>query len=45
LQTARARLAAKLAKRPACHPEIPVTSAVDGAGIPELRQVLAAFAT
>ena len=43
LQAMRAKLGAKLARRPACHPEIPVTSAVDGAGIPELRQVLAAF--
>ena len=40
----RGRLATKLGKRPACHPEIPVTSAVDGAGIADLRQALAAFA-
>ncbi|HEY1382631.1 MAG TPA: ribosome biogenesis GTP-binding protein YihA/YsxC [Dongiaceae bacterium] len=40
----RARLAGRLGKRPACHPDIPVTSAVDGAGIADLRQALAAFA-
>jgi GTP-binding protein len=44
LGTMRGRLAAKLGKRPACHPEIPVTSAEDGTGIAELRQALAAFA-
>jgi GTP-binding protein len=44
LQAMRAKLGGKLARRPACHPEIPVTSAVDGAGIAELRQALAAFA-
>ncbi|HEY3147565.1 MAG TPA: ribosome biogenesis GTP-binding protein YihA/YsxC [Dongiaceae bacterium] len=44
LQKMRGRLTAKLGKRPACHPEIPVTSAADGIGIAELRQALAAFA-
>jgi GTP-binding protein len=44
LQAMCGKLAAKLGKRPACHPEIPVTSAVDGAGVAELRQALAAFA-
>jgi GTP-binding protein len=44
LDKMRGRLAAKLGKRPACHPEIPVTSAEDGTGIAELRQALAAFA-
>jgi GTP-binding protein len=36
-----AALKAMLAKRPASHPEIPATSAVTGAGIPELRAELA----
>ena len=40
----QAKLKAKLARRPACHPEIPVTSAAKGTGIAELRQALAAFA-
>jgi GTP-binding protein len=44
LQKMQSRLAGKLGKRPACHPEIPVTSAADGTGIAELRQALAAFA-
>ncbi len=44
LQAMRSRLATKLAKRPACHPEIPVTSAAESTGIGELRQALAAFA-
>jgi GTP-binding protein len=44
LQAMQGRLAARLGKRPACHPEIPITSAVEGAGIAELRQALAAFA-
>ena len=43
LQKMRAKLADKVKKRPACHPEIPMTSATDGAGIAELRQALAAF--
>ena len=45
LEKMRASLAAQVRKRPACHPEIPATSAEDGAGIAELRQALAAFAT
>ncbi len=44
LQAMRTKLGAKLARRPACHPDIPVTSAVDGVGVAELRQALAAFA-
>jgi GTP-binding protein len=44
LQAMRGKLSARLGKRPACHPEIAVTSAVEGAGIAELRQALAAFA-
>ena len=44
LEKMRAKLAAQVRKRPACHPEIPATSAEDGAGIAELRQALAAFA-
>jgi len=44
LERMRSRLATRLGKRPACHPEIPVTSAEDGTGIAELRQALAAFA-
>jgi GTP-binding protein len=44
LRTMHGKLSARLAKRPACHPEIPVTSAVAGAGIAELREALAAFA-
>jgi GTP-binding protein len=40
----RGRLAATLGKRPACHPDILVTSAVDGTGIADLRQELASFA-
>ena len=44
LQAMQGKLAARLGKRPACHPEIAVTSAVEGAGIAELRQALAAFA-
>ena len=41
----RAKLIAELGRRPACHPEIPATSAADGIGIDALRQALAAFAT
>ena len=44
LAAMKAKLATQLARRPACHPEIPVTSAADGAGIAALRQALAAFA-
>jgi len=36
--------AAALAKRPAAHPEVAVTSAATGAGMPELRAALAALA-
>lgn len=45
LEKMRARLAAQVRKRPACHPEIPATSADAGTGIAELRQALAAFAS
>jgi GTP-binding protein len=44
LAAMQAKLAAILRRRPACHPEIPITSAAKGTGIPELRQALAAFA-
>ena len=44
LEKMRGRLAGKLGKRPACHPDIPVTSAEDATGVAELRQALAAFA-
>jgi GTP-binding protein len=44
LEKMRAKLAAQVRKRPACHPEIPATSAENGTGIAELRQALAAFA-
>jgi GTP-binding protein len=44
LEKMRAKLSTQVRKRPACHPEIPATSAEDGAGIAELRQALAAFA-
>jgi GTP-binding protein len=37
-------LAARLRKRPAAHPQIIATSAASGAGVPELRAALAAFA-
>jgi GTP-binding protein len=40
----QAKLLAALRRRPACHPEIPVTSAVKGTGLALLRQELAAFA-
>ena len=43
LEKMRAKLAAQVPKRPACHPEIPATSADAGTGIAELRQALAAF--
>ena len=39
-----ARTTAALAKRPAAHPEITVTSAETGAGVPELRAAVAALA-
>jgi GTP-binding protein len=44
VETMRAKLAAKVARRPACHPEIIVTSAHDGIGIGELRDSLAEIA-
>ncbi len=44
LAAMQAKLGAILRRRPACHPEIPITSAAKGTGIPELRQALAAFA-
>lgn len=45
LAAMQAKLSATLSRRPACHPEIPLTSAVKGTGIAELREALAAFAT
>jgi len=44
LTAMQAELAAILRRRPACHPEIPITSSAKGTGIAELRQALAAFA-
>ena len=44
LERTVAGLAAALRRRPAAHPEIVVTSATEGVGIPELRAALAAFA-
>jgi len=44
LAAMQAKLAATLRRRPACHPEIPITSSAKGTGIAELRQALAAFA-
>ncbi len=40
----KASLTRQLARRPACHPEIAVTSAAAGTGLAELRDALAAFA-
>jgi GTP-binding protein len=40
-----ASLAAELAKHPAAHPEVAVTSAQSGEGIPELRAAIAALAS
>jgi GTP-binding protein len=40
----RASLSAELARRPAAHPELAITSAREGLGIPELRAALAALA-
>ena len=37
-------MAGEIAKRPAAHPEIMITSSESGQGIPELRAALAAFA-
>ena len=42
LETARARLAIQLERRPAAHPEIIVTSSREGTGIDRLRAELAA---
>ncbi len=44
LAAMQAKLGAILRRRPACHPEIPITSSAKGTGIAELRQALAAFA-
>ncbi|HEX7007460.1 MAG TPA: ribosome biogenesis GTP-binding protein YihA/YsxC [Alphaproteobacteria bacterium] len=44
LEALRGALAPELARHVACHPEIIATSAVTGAGIPELRAALAALA-
>jgi GTP-binding protein len=44
LERNRERFAAVIAKRPAAHPTIAVTSAADGAGIEALREELAALA-
>lgn len=44
LEARRASLAAEVARHPAGHPEIQVTSAETGAGIPELRAALASLA-
>jgi len=40
----RDTIAAELAKRPAAHPEIALTSAREGTGMPELRAVMAGLA-
>lgn len=44
LAAVRAAIEAELAKHPAGHPEVLATSALTGAGIPELRATLAALA-
>jgi GTP-binding protein len=44
LATVEAKVAAELAKRPAAFPQLIVTSARTGAGIPELRAAIAALA-
>jgi GTP-binding protein len=44
LEAAKAKVAAMLAKQPAAYPEILVTSARTGLGIPELRAAVAALA-
>jgi len=44
LEALRAALKPELARHIACHPDIIATSAVTGAGIPELRAALAALA-
>ena len=43
LEKTRAKLAAQVRKRPACHPEIRRPAPDAGTGIAELRQALAAF--
>jgi len=43
VEAVRAAVGASLAKRPAAHPEIAVTSSETGAGIPELRAAIAAL--
>ncbi len=43
VEAVRAAVALALAKRPAAHPEIAVTSSETGAGIPELRAAIAAL--
>jgi GTP-binding protein len=44
LAAVEANVAAELAKRPAAHPQLIVTSARNGTGIPELRAAIAALA-
>jgi len=44
LERVRAAVAGAIARRPAAHPEIAVTSSREGTGIPELRAALAALA-
>jgi GTP-binding protein len=44
VEAMRQKLAVQVSKRPACHPEILVTSAHDGIGIGELRDQLAEIA-
>jgi GTP-binding protein len=45
VKAAFAAVSGAIAKRPAAHPEIAVTSAETGAGIPELRASIAALAS
>jgi len=44
LAAVEAKVAAELAKRPAAHPQLIVTSARNGTGMPELRAAIAALA-
>jgi GTP-binding protein len=44
LAAVEANVAAELAKRPAAHPQLIVTSARNGTGMPELRAAIAALA-
>ncbi|MEE8189301.1 MAG: ribosome biogenesis GTP-binding protein YihA/YsxC [Kiloniellales bacterium] len=44
LEATRGQVQSALARRPAAHPELAVTSARDGLGIPDLRAALAALA-